>query len=114
MEFAYCGLNCKECAVYLASVSQNTEEQARLAKEYSTETCKFEKEDLYCLGCHSDTVSEKMCAACEIRNCGMEKSCQSCAECGNFPCSILETYLREKPDLLNHLKQLAAKNGKEI
>lgn len=33
MEFAYCGLNCKECAVYLASVSQNTEEQARLAKE---------------------------------------------------------------------------------
>ena len=42
MEFAYCGLNCKECAVYLASVSQNTEEQARLEKEYSTETCKYE------------------------------------------------------------------------
>ncbi len=67
MESAYCGLKCNECPVYQASVSRNTAEQIRLAEEYSTDTCKFTKEDMYCLGCHSDMPSQKMCGDCEIR-----------------------------------------------
>ena len=35
MKPAYCGLNCTECSVYLASVIKDTEKQARLAEEYS-------------------------------------------------------------------------------
>ena len=31
MDLAYCGLNCNECPIYLASVSKNTAEQIRLA-----------------------------------------------------------------------------------
>ena len=89
MELAYCGLNCNECPIYLASISQNTAEQIRLAHDYSTDACKFSKEDMYCLGCHSDTVSQKMCGDCEIRMCGGDNS-----------------------DRLNNLKQLAMKNKK--
>ena len=107
MELAYCGLNCGECLIYLASINQNTDEQVRLAKEYSTETCKFTKADMYCLGCHSETTSEKMCGGCEIRKCGMEKYCKNCAECYDFPCSIIEKYLGDNSDNLNNLKQLA-------
>lgn len=88
MKFAYCGLNCNECSIYLASISNNTAEQIQLAKAYSTDTCEFSKEDMYCLGCHSGTTSEKMCGGCEIRKCGTEK-------CDNT-------------ESINSLKQLAA------
>lgn len=74
MKPAYCGLNCTECSVYLASVSKDTEKQARLAEEYSTDNCKFTQEDMYCLECHSDTLSEKMCRDCDIRKRNIEKS----------------------------------------
>lgn len=94
MDLAYCGLNCGECAVYLAPVRKDTAGRIRLADEYSTDTYKFSKEDMYCLGCHSDTVSQKMCGDCEIRLCGTKKSYKSCAECGSFPCSTLEKKFR--------------------
>lgn len=70
MELAACGLNCKECPVYMASITGNMADQIRLANEYSTDTCKFSKEDMYCLGCHSDMVSQKMCGDCEMRKKG--------------------------------------------
>ena len=112
MGLAYCGLNCGECPVYLASVEKNTDEQIRLAGEYSTDTCKFSKEDMYCLGCHSDMASPKMCGDCEIRMCGMKKSYGSCAECGEFPCFTLKKNLGDSSDNLNTLKQLAIKYKK--
>lgn len=31
----------------------------------------FSPEDMYCLKCHSDTPSQKMCSNCEIRNRGL-------------------------------------------
>lgn len=70
MKLAYCGLKCDECLIYLASINNNKAEQIRLAKEYSTETCQFSEDDMYCLGCHSDTLSIKMCGNCEIRKAG--------------------------------------------
>lgn len=76
MRLAYCGLNCKECEIYLASVSGDAEKQIQLAEAYSTDTCRFLEADMFCLGCHSDTLSEKMCGDCEIRNRGMENICR--------------------------------------
>ena len=113
MDLAYCGLNCKECPVYLASIGKDTAEQIRLADEYSTVAYKFSKEDMYCLGCHSDTVSQKMCGKCEIRICGAKKIYGNCAECTEFPCSTLEKYLDDNSDNLNNLKQLATKYKEE-
>lgn len=113
MVLAYCGLNCNECPVYLASIVNNVAAQIQLAREYSTDTCKFSKEDMYCLGCHSDMVSQKMCGDCDIRLCGTKKSYKSCAECGDFPCSMLEENLGDNSDNLNRLRQLAAEYKKE-
>lgn len=73
MELAYCGLNCGECPIYLASISGNTQEQTRLANEYSTDACKFLKDDMFCLGCRSGATSEKMCGGCEMRTLGLKK-----------------------------------------
>ena len=112
MVLAYCGLNCNECPVYLASIVNNVAAQIQLAREYSTDTCKFSKEDMYCLGCHSDTVSPKMCGDCQIRICGMKKSYGSCAECDEFPCSTLRENLDDSSDNMNNLKQLVIKYKK--
>ncbi len=35
MDLAYCGLNCGECAVYLAFVRKDTAGQIRLADEFN-------------------------------------------------------------------------------
>lgn len=107
MALAYCGLNCTKCSVYLASIKKDTSEQSRLAKEYSTATCIFSKEDIFCLGCQSKNFSMKICGGCEIRNCCIEKTCTNCAECNEFPCLMLEKYLGNNPDSLDNLKQLA-------
>ena len=112
MVLAYCGLNCNECPVYLASIVNNVAAQIQLAREYSTDTCKFSKEDMYCLGCHSDTVSPKMCGDCQIRICSMRKSYGSCAECNKFPCSTLRENLDDSSDNMNNLKQLVIKYKK--
>lgn len=112
MDLAYCGLNCNECLIYLAFVSKNTAEQIRLANKYSTDTGRFSKEDMDCLGCHSDTVSQKMYDDCKIRLCGAKKSYGSCAECDEFPCSTLEENLGNNSDNLNNLKQLAINHKK--
>lgn len=108
MNLAYCGLNCGECLIYLATINHDEEEQTRLARAYSTDTCIFSKEDMFCLGCHSDLHSEKMCGGCGIRTCGVKRPCSICAECDEFPCSLLEEHLGSNSDGLNHLKQLAA------
>ncbi|MCI8373011.1 MAG: DUF3795 domain-containing protein [Lachnospiraceae bacterium] len=108
MEFAYCGLKCRECPVYRATVSKDSEKQIALAVEYSTDDCQFTKEDMICLGCHSDMPSENMCRDCEIRTCGIEKACKNCAECDSFPCSVLDKYLDDSSVQRNNLMQLAA------
>ena len=44
MDFTYCGLDCSECPVYLATIRKNTDEQIKLANEYSTDVTKFSKD----------------------------------------------------------------------
>ena len=113
MEIACCGLDCRECAVYLASVNGDTKRQEELAKEYSTESHRFSKEDMFCQGCHSDTVSEKMCGDCEIRKCSREKSWRNCGECDSYPCSVLVQYSGDDSDNLKNLRRIAAGHRKE-
>lgn len=107
MDIAYCGLQCRECPVYLATVGKKEDLQARLAEDYSTDTVLFTKEDMVCMGCHSDAPSEKMCGGCPIRICGIEKSCRHCAECSEFPCKVLNQAFAGNPDQMTVLKQLA-------
>lgn len=90
MELAYCGLKCDECPVYTASVSKNTAEQIRLAKEYSTDDYQFSKEDMVCFGCHSEFTSKKMCGDCEIRKCGVERAGKNVRSVRSFPVRYLK------------------------
>lgn len=105
---AFCGLVCSEYPVYIAAKTNDEALKERLAEEYSTETCKFEKDDTTCTGCHSaDGVNEKMCLECPMRRCGMEKNVAHCGQCEEYPCQYIEEYVPADSDNRNVLESPA-------
>lgn len=77
--------------MYIATQTGDMELKEKLAREYSTAGCQFEKEDMTCSGCHAlEGTNDKMCGECPMRKCGMEKKLSHCAECGEYPCSHIE------------------------
>lgn len=109
-KIAFCGLACSECPVYIATKTGDEELKEKLAKEYSTESFKFEKDDMNCTGCHSiEGANKKMCVECPMRECGMEKKLTHCAECNEYPCQHIEGYVPAGSDNRKTLDGLANK-----
>jgi hypothetical protein len=102
--FAYCGLSCQTCPIYLATRQENIEEQRRMRIEI-VRLCKehyemdYELEDISdCDGCHTD--GERLfsaCWNCFIRKCAREKELETCAYCAEYACGKLEAFLRAEP-----------------
>lgn len=98
-QIAFCGLKCQECPIYQATVTNDDALRVKLANDYSSDACKFEKDDINCYGCQSEKgISPKMCGGCEIRNCGIEKNLPHCAACNNYPCDHIERYVPQGCD----------------
>jgi len=87
---APCGLFCGACGVYIATRDGNEELKAIMGKTYGAAP-----EETKCLGCMQPNGSTKLfgfCADCAIRDCAKSKSYFSCYQCGEFPCSIIESF----------------------
>lgn len=91
---ALCGLNCTQCPMYIAT--QNDDDDARaeaadmLFQKYGL---KFKPEEINCDGCH--TKGGRLlgyCNTCKIRECGLKKEFESCAECADQPCDHLARF----------------------
>ena len=107
---AFCGLVCSQCPVYIATKTNNEELKEKLAIEYSTDTFEFVKEDMNCTGCHSVVgVNEKMRKECLMRKCGMHKSISHCAECNEYPCQYINSYVPTGSDNRKMLDELVKK-----
>lgn len=90
-QLAFCGLNCGECPVYIATQTGDQALKARLAAEYSVPACRFEPADMQCAGCHAaQGANPKMCGACPVRSCGLQKGLAHCGQCPDYPCAPLE------------------------
>lgn len=106
----FCGLVCSQCPVYIATKTNHEELKEKLAIEYSTDTFEFVKEDMNCTGCHSVVgVNEKMCKECLMRKCGMHKSISHCAECNEYPCQYINSYVPTGSDNRKMLDELVKK-----
>lgn len=103
-ELAYCGLNCEECPAYQATVASDTSHQNWLASEYSSPAQLYGPLDMVCFGCHSQRYVSRMCRACEVRRCAMAQVEHTCAECGRFPCQLIERYVPVETDNRNQLE----------
>ena len=79
----YCGLICSECPVYIATQTGNEELKEQLARDYSTDTCKFEKNDMMCWGLSFyDRNKWKRCVwIVQCESVAWQKKVSHCAEC---------------------------------
>jgi len=104
-DWAYCGMNCAECPVFQATQKQDRAHQIWLAAEYSTESAWYAPSDMTCQGCHSQhRLESKMCQACSLRACASGRVRQTCAECPDFPCSLIDRYVSVDTDARSQLQ----------
>ena len=97
-DIAYCGINCYQCPVFLATVCVDEEAKKQLAIQYSTEECQLTKDDILCYGCGTRISKyNKMCIACKIKSCAkqmlLNKKEDTCASCKMYPCELIKQYV---------------------
>jgi len=96
---AYCGLVCQTCPIFLATRTEDREEQARMRSEIARLLnehygMKYEIEDITdCDGCPREggrlfSASQN----CSIRECARQKGFENCAYCSEYVCERLEVF----------------------
>jgi len=88
---AVCGLYCRACSVFIATM-EDPERLKRLAAQFQ-----WSEEEIKCYGCRSD----KRCPYCEVKckmfACATERGIDFCSECGEFPCEDLKKFQSGMP-----------------
>lgn len=93
---SFCGINCDECPIYIATLKGDNRLKAALARDLTVEGCIFRIEDINCTGClQPANCNRKMKGNCEIRRCALRHEIANCGECAEYPCSILDKYLEK-------------------
>ena len=88
---AFCGLDCSDCAVYVATkTGDDALRQAYAAHESARWKIQIEPSRLNCHGCKDLQPKSGFCATCEVRQCAMERKLENCASCNDFPCAKLD------------------------
>lgn len=81
---AYCGLDCKKCDAYIATVNNDDalrEKVARLWSEWNQ--AEITPDMIHCEGCRVDGVKTPYCdALCPIRQCAAARALETCGDCG--------------------------------
>jgi hypothetical protein len=96
---AYCGLNCEKCSAFLATLHDDDDLRAKVAKEWSEMyLIPVKAEGINCTGCRSDGVKSYYCERlCKIRQCARGREVETCAACDWFPCEDLNEVFRFAP-----------------
>jgi len=99
----YCGLNCEDCPVFIATANNDNRLRQKTAREwsklYSTQLSEYlgknslSPEDMNCSGCQSERGLFIGCINCPIRKCALEKKFISCAICDEYKtCDMLNGF----------------------
>lgn len=88
---AVCGLYCRSCGVYIATINHDLGELERIAAHLGTTA-----DQMPCLGCRSNVLSPH-CRHCEFRECASIKGLDNCEDCSQFPCAPLSTFQSQAP-----------------
>ena len=105
---AACGITCSDCPAYIATRENDEALRRETAKKWS-EMFKsdIKPQDINCDGCPTD--SERIfnhCHVCEIRKCAREKKVKNCADCTEYPCQKLSTFLAQVPEAKATLEEI--------
>ena len=109
-QIAYCGLNCAECPVYLATLSGYEYSKEKIAREWSKiYNTDISPDDINCIGCKSrEGIHFSHCYECSIRLCAEERSIATCADCAEFPCIDLKEMFDLIPVAKKNLENLGS------
>ena len=101
---AYCGLICDGCPIYWATEEKNPARQKKMRVAIADMMnqlygFKLSAEDITdCDGCRADSGRiYGGCLNCPIRKCVREKSFETCAQCGEYPCENLKEFFKSDP-----------------
>ncbi len=83
---AYCGLYCEQCSARVAFAEQDLKHVEHISAKYKRERSKLSDYD--CGGCKGRCI----CGSCKIKDCASVKNIESCADCSDFPCELLEAF----------------------
>ena len=104
----YCGLDCRKCEAYVATIHNDDELRAKVAKLWSKlNNVEITKEMINCEGCRIDGKKTPFCdSLCEIRQCGLKKQYDTCANCEELnKCEKIKMIINNNNEALNNLKR---------
>ena len=113
---AMCGINCAECAAFLATRENDDHKRKEVAEQWSKDyQAEFKAEDINCDGCAlGEEGLFSHCHVCEIRKCGRERELKNCAYCNEYPCQKLNQLFLMVPKgkaVLDEIKEESARLG---
>jgi hypothetical protein len=106
---ACCGLNCATCDARIATIANDDELRAQTAEKWKVQhnAAGITPQMINCTGCREAGVKFSHCAECEIRNCVLSKSYETCADCDQLEnCALLTNLHQFVPEALENLKSL--------
>jgi len=111
---AFCGTNCKECPVFIATANDDNELRRKTAEEweklYSEYIGKKELsiEDMNCHSCKSaDDLQFIGCKNCPIRKCCQGNDLVTCADCEEYEtCAMIIGFFTTAPQAKVNLDKL--------
>jgi len=103
--FAYCGLTCHKCPIYLATREHDTKKKRQTRAEIARKINELYKEKMRakdvtdCDGCRMQngrlfSGSKK----CKIRKCAKGKGVENCAHCSEYACEKLKKLFATEPE----------------
>ncbi len=105
---AYCGLDCAACEGYQATQTNDMEWlEATVAKwriEYQNPAMPVSA--AICDGCTSQGRLGGYCLQCPTRACATSRGLSTCAECPDYACERLESFLKAVPEARANLEAL--------
>jgi len=98
---SYCGTDCSKCEGYIATLENDDTKRKDVAKKWSDQyNTEIKQDQINCNGCKSDRVkfffTENIC---EIRKCNIEKANSHCAECSEYKCEKLDSFIELAPQV---------------
>jgi hypothetical protein len=114
---AYCGLDCGNCPIHLATLEQDKILQHAMRESVAEQLSKFygvesQPENINdCDGCRADTGRIfNGCLQCDIRKCANLKNFESCAFCADYSCNQLKKHFLIDPASQTRLDEIRKAN----
>ena len=107
---AACGIVCTECPGYKATQANDGEAAARVAAEWSAAFhVDVMVEHVWCDGCMTSSTRKcHHCSECDVRACVVKLGLANCAECPDYGCPTITTFLQMAPQVRESLAALRA------